>query len=59
MSEDDATERMAPAEASGGLADELDSLRRRPDYWSSDAVQKRVREIAVAIYGDQPAHSEL
>lgn len=59
VSEDDATERAAPADATGDLADELDALRRRPDYWSSDAVQKRAREIAVAIYGEQPAHFEI
>lgn len=59
ISEDDAAVHASPADASGRLGDELDALRRRPDYWSSDTVQKRAREISVALYGEQPAHAGI
>jgi len=45
--------------AGGGksLKEELDDLRGRPDYWRSDAIQRRVREINVALHGTRPIHA--
>jgi hypothetical protein len=59
VAEDDLAERTSQPASASRLGDELESLRQRPDYWSSESVQKRAREISVAIYGEQPVHSDV
>ncbi len=39
---------------SQGLAQELDALMNRRDYWSNESVQRRVREINAQLHGSEP-----
>jgi len=59
VSEDGVSARPVEPDVAHALNEELMTLRQRPDYWSSEQVQKRVREITVALYDRPPAHADI
>lgn len=49
----DHIETAGDADGRDALEETLDELSRRPDYWT-DRVQRRVRQIHLALHGDHP-----